>query len=49
VPLIPRESSKGFSGSLSIDFPGGIRMSLSGDYKPSDIVSIASELGRIKL
>jgi len=49
VPLIPRESSKGFAGSLNIDFPGGIRMSLSGDYKPSDIVTIASELGKVKL
>ena len=49
IPLISGESRMAPSESLSIDFPSGIKMSLSGNYKPSEIVSIASELGRIKL
>lgn len=50
IPLISGESSRAASaGSVSIDFPSGIRMSISGDYKLSEIASIASELGKVKL
>lgn len=49
IPLISGESSRAATGSLSIDFPSGIRMSISVDYKLSEIASIASELGKVKL
>ena len=47
VPLIAEKAKVISSKTISIDFPGGVRMSCSGEFGFSDITAFASELSRI--
>jgi len=47
VPVIAEKLRTASSRTISIDFPGGVRMSCSGDFGFADISAFASELGRI--
>lgn len=47
VPLVAENTKTPTSRTISIDFPGGVRMSCSGDFGFSDITAFASELSRI--
>ncbi len=47
VPLIAENTKTSSSRTISIDFPGGVRMSCSGEFGFSDISAFASELSRI--
>ena len=47
VPIIAENAKIISSRTISIDFPGGVRMSCSGDFGFSDITAFASELSRI--
>jgi transposase-like protein len=47
VPVIAENAKVISSKTISIDFPGGVRMSCSGEFGFSDISALASELSRI--
>lgn len=47
VPVITENAKTPTSRTISIDFPGGVRMSCSGEFGFSDITAFASELSRI--
>ncbi len=47
VPVIAESTKTPSSRTISIDFPGGVRMSCSGEFGFSDISAFASELSRI--
>lgn len=47
VPIVTEKAKAIPSKTISIDFPGCVRMSCSGDFGFSDIIAFASELSRI--
>lgn len=47
VPLVAENTKTPSTRTISIDFPGGVRMSCSGEFGFSDISAFASELSRI--
>ena len=47
VPLVTEGTKPSPSRTISIDFPGGVRMSCSGEFGFSDISAFAAELSRI--